>query len=186
MAKPNPERCAATRRKIMDSFWELYAKGGYKAATVSAIIKNASIHRSTFYEYFSDAQAVLEAIEDEQISNVEGYVSHAAGNIENVDPVAILMGVYGENAEYLSVLLGDSANSSFSSKLKSRIIPIVQDKLRIDADEGTNRYLFEFFLSGMLAAISLWYKRDCKESPDALAKTMRTMMLEGPFAFIKR
>ncbi|NGM17498.1 TetR family transcriptional regulator [Eggerthellaceae bacterium zg-893] len=184
MAKPNPERCATTRTKIMDSFWKLYKNGGIKAATVSAIIKDASIHRSTFYEYFSDSQAVLNAIEEAQIANAERYVAEAIGKVDRIDPVNVLMGIYGENAEYWSVLLGDNASSSFSQKLKDRIKPFVQEKLGISDDDPMNRYVFEFFVSGVLASVNLWYKRNRKEPAEALAETMRTLYLHGPSAFV--
>ena len=184
MAKPNPERCASTRRRIIESFWRLYRDGGIKAATVSGVIKEASIHRSTFYEYFPDAQAVLDAIEDEQIVNAERYVSDAIGKVDKIDPVNILIGIYGENAEYWSVLLGDNANSSFSQKLKDRIRPLVQGRLGITDDDPMNRYVFEFFISGVLSSINLWYKRNCKESAEELAETMRMLYLRGPSAFV--
>ena len=184
MAKPNPERCAATRRKIMDSFWKLYHDGGIKTATVSAIIKDACIHRSTFYEYFPDSQAVLEAIEEEQIVNAERYVSEAIGKVDKIDPVNILIGIYGENAEYWSVLLGDNISSSFSQKLKDRIRPFVQGRLGINDNDSMNRYAFEFFISGVLASMNLWYKRDRKESAEELAETMRLLYLHGPSAFV--
>ena len=184
MAKPNPERCAATRNKIMNSFWKLYKDGGIKKATVSAIIKDASIHRSTFYEYFADSQAVLEAIEEEQIANAERYVADVIGKVDKIDPVNVLMGIYGENAEYWSVLIGDNASSSFSKKLKDRIKPFVQNRLGINDDDSMNRYVFEFFVSGVLASINLWYKRDCRESAEELAETMRMLYMHGPSAFV--
>lgn len=184
MAKPNPKRCAATRKNIMECFWSLYKVGGIKAATVSAIIKEASIHRSTFYEYFPNTQAVLEAIEDEQIANAERYIRETIGKVDQIDPVTVLMGIYGNNAEYWSILLGDNSNTTFAQKLKSRIRPIVQPKLNLDGGNPLNQYVFEFFISGGLAAINLWYQRDCKESAEDLAETMRTLYLKGPAAFV--
>lgn len=49
-----PDITAATRKKIMDSFWNIYITTPIDKITISAITKSAGVHRSTFYEYFKD------------------------------------------------------------------------------------------------------------------------------------
>lgn len=49
-----PDVTAATRKKIMDSFWDIYITTPIDKITISAITKSAGVHRSTFYEYFKD------------------------------------------------------------------------------------------------------------------------------------
>ena len=50
MANKDPERRAATRRRIMDACWEVYAADPARAVTVSAVVEAAGVHRSTFYD----------------------------------------------------------------------------------------------------------------------------------------
>lgn len=66
-----PEVTAATRQKIMDSFWGLYTVTPIEKITISAISKNAGIHRSTFYEYFKDIYDLLEQFENDLLKHLE-------------------------------------------------------------------------------------------------------------------
>lgn len=184
MAKPNPGRRAQTKSKIKDAFWYLYKTGGMKSATVSGIIARAGIHRSTFYEYYSDSLAVLKEIEDEQIANAKHHIKRALADMPNVDAMEVIMAIYGENAGFLSVLLGEGANSSFAQRLKQQVIPLVESTFGTGVDDGVNCYAFEFTLSGILSAITLWYARGCVEPVDDLADTLRSLMLKGSYAFV--
>lgn len=184
MAKPNPKRRAQTKAKIKDAFWSLYKEGSLKSATVSAIIALADIHRSTFYEYYPDSPAVLKDIEDEQIANASSHIKRAMADMPNVDAMETVMAIYGENADTLSVLLREGTGSPFAQRLKQQIIPLVETAFEVNADDGANRYAFEFTLSGILSAITLWYSRGCIEPIDELAETLRALMLKGSYAYI--
>lgn len=51
------------KQNIMEAFWKLYAEGGMNNVSVTKVCKLAGYNRSTFYAYFQDIYAVLEAIE---------------------------------------------------------------------------------------------------------------------------
>lgn len=184
MAKPNPARRARTKERIADAFWRLYKEGGLRAATVSAIIAEAGVHRSTFYEYFADAPAALAAIEDEQIAYAAKQIEGALADADKVDVVDTVVSIYGDNADKLSVLLGKSTGDSFARRLKQSIVPLVEGSFGVDASSGANRYAFEFVLSGILSAMTLWYERGCAEPLEDVAETLRTLMLDGPLSFM--
>ena len=65
------EKTAHTRSQIIDTFWQKYKGNPGQMVSVTEIAKDLDINRSTFYYYFQDAPAVLEAIEDELIPSKE-------------------------------------------------------------------------------------------------------------------
>ncbi len=62
--KKQPELTAQTKQNIIDAFWQIYCNRGIEKITVKEITAKAGYNRSTFYEYFIGAHAVLEEIEN--------------------------------------------------------------------------------------------------------------------------
>ena len=54
---------AQTKQNLIDAFWQLYCMRPISQITVRDVVQRAGYNRSTFYEYFRDVHAVLEAIE---------------------------------------------------------------------------------------------------------------------------
>ena len=59
-----------TVRHIRSVFLSLYAKGGIDSLTIHALCRECGIAKSTFYLYFEDKYAVLDAIEEELLSGL--------------------------------------------------------------------------------------------------------------------
>lgn len=175
MARKDPERRARTRERIMDAYWELYAADPSHNVTVSAVVAEAGVHRSTFYEYFGDADAVLAAIEGDLAELFEAE-SAAALSGGKMDPAGIVQRVYVEHGDRLSVLLGDAGDSRFARRVKDALVPVAMRELGL-ADDPLAPYLFEFAASGLLAAASLWYERGRDLSPAEFGAGMQAMLL---------
>ena len=174
MANKDPERKAATRRRIMDACWDVYAADPANAVTASAIVKAAGVHRSTFYEYFDDARSVMAAIEDElaEAFGVEAASAFASGG---ADPAGIVQRVYVTYGDRLSLLLGKSGDPSFARKLKDALRPVAEHGLGLGNREF-DPYMFEFAASGILAAATLWYERGCDLEPAEFGEGIRSLL----------
>ena len=142
----------------MDAFWRLYARsratgdGSPRAVTASAIIKEAGVHRSTFYKYFRDVEAVLDAVETELIDVIKASAVKAMESKESIDPARLVRAVYVENSERLSLLLGPCGDPGFAAKVKRAVQPAVERVLGIERN-ALSPYVLEFLASGMLSAI---------------------------------
>ena len=175
MANKNPERRARTRKRIMDAYWDLYASSPSRSVTVSAVITNAGVHRSTFYEYFSDADAVLMAIEDELAALFEEEsVGALSGDV--VDPAGIVQRVYVAHGDRISLLLGDSGDPRFTRRVKEALKPVAMRELDLAGDPFAP-YLVEFAATGLLAAASLWYERGRDLEPDEFGNGIRAALV---------
>ena len=174
MANKDPERKAATRRRIMDACWDVYAADPTNAVTVSAIVKAAGVHRSTFYEYFEDARSVLAAIEDELAETFESEAERAFAS-GGADPAGIVQRMYVAHGDRLSLLLGKSGDPSFARRLKEALRPVAEHGLDLGG-RAFDPYLFEFASSGILAAVTLWYERGCDLEPAELGEGIRDLL----------
>ena len=174
MANKDPERKAATRKRIMDACWKVYAANPGNAVTVSAIIKAAGVHRSTFYEYFDDAASVMEGIEDE-LAAAFGTEAERAFASGGADPAGIVQRVYVAHGERLSLLLGSAGDTGFARKLKDALRPVAERGLGL-GEGAFDPYLFEFAASGILAAATLWYERGRDLEPAEFGKGIRALL----------
>ena len=175
MANKNPERRAQTRKRIMDAYWDLYASGSSRNVTVSAVIAKAGVHRSTFYEYFADADAVLVAIEDDLATLFEAEAADALSD-RSADPTGIVQRVYVEHGDMLSVLLGDAGDQRFAHRVKEALKPVALRELDL-ADDPFSPYLLEFAATGLLAAASLWYERGRDLEPGEFGNGIRKALM---------
>lgn len=175
MANKDPERRARTRERIMDAYWSLYASDPPRNVTASAVVAKAGVHRSTFYEYFTDADAVLAAIEDDLVELFEEESASALGG-GTADPAGIVQRVYVAHGDRISLLLGDSGDPRFARRAKEALRPVAMQKLDIGNDPFAP-YLFEFAATGLLAAASLWYERGRDLEPSEFGNGIRATLL---------
>ena len=59
------ERQWVRRAELLEAARRVFEKGGYHAATVSAIVQAAGLSQGAFYLYFADKKAVFAALQEE-------------------------------------------------------------------------------------------------------------------------
>lgn len=117
-----------TMRHIRSTFMKLYAQGGINSITVNSLCSECSIAKSTFYLYFEDKYQVLEAVEQEILSDL-AVICH---DLNDCDMNEVLTGkplkkaydtirYINENAETLRALLGKYGDPQFVYKWKKDI-----------------------------------------------------------------
>jgi AcrR family transcriptional regulator len=88
------------RQQILACARDAFAELGYQAVTVDDVVERASIARGTFYLYFDDKRAVLDALVDDFLGRILGCIvgidiAHAADSPreqlrQNVERIARL------------------------------------------------------------------------------------------------
>ncbi|WP_165053221.1 MULTISPECIES: TetR/AcrR family transcriptional regulator [unclassified Adlercreutzia] len=157
MAKKDPQRRARTRKRIIDAFWLLAGSQPMGAVSVSAVVKEARVNRSTFYEYFSSAITLREAAEDELLA----FMREKARGITQADEGALVEyvgAIYAEQSDKLRLLLGPGGNASFVMRLKEALRPVMAGLVPEGMPEQEAQLRLEFALSGMIAAYSRWFQ----------------------------
>lgn len=101
----------------MDAFWSFYTANSLENISISEITQQAGIHRSTFYRYFPDRYAVLEAIEEELLAQLEPIFDQPS-----LDQIPqrfhALYGLIQSHGHYLMELVGLRRDVNFLQKIK--------------------------------------------------------------------
>lgn len=165
-----PEVTAATRKKLMDSFAELYISTPIEKITISAITKSAGVHRCTFYEYFKDIYDLLEQLENillEQIKNeftqiAKKNISLSSKNL-TASPdfhsfVRIALSFLMEYGDIFCYLSGSSGDPAFRENLFLIFKPIFIEMHNIPKDSPYADYLAYSVFSLILNNLEYWFK----------------------------
>lgn len=156
MANKDPERRAATRRRIVDAFWNLYEDTPIERIGVAQVASAAGVHRSTFYEYFRDVYDVRDSIEGEVLAYMGEKARSivAAGGSGNLEECVREM--LEEKGRFLAVLYVSGASPSFARRAKAQLTSVIASS---EGYAGISRYEAEFVASGLIGAYVLWFER---------------------------
>ena len=78
-AKLLPRRAPENRKQsILDAASEVFAGRDYEDVSVSEIVKQAGVAQGTFYLYFPNKQAILTALAESLLAELEGHLERVA------------------------------------------------------------------------------------------------------------
>lgn len=172
---------AQTRQNLVDAFWALYCEKKILKITVKEITQKAGYNRGTFYEYFTDVYDVLEQLEESLIPKIH-ELPPTSITIQNVPmPLDMFMALYEKNSKYYSVLLGDSGDPAFATKLKNSTKPVIKQAFPGEYNRNPIEFDFilEFVLSGMIGIMSYWFREGRVLPAEDLVSLMYDLMENG-------
>ena len=159
--KKQPHITEQTKLSLRNAFWQLYTKKPIEKISVKEITEVAGYNRGTFYLYYKDVYDILTQIETDILINIRNVVNEA---IQQTDPqdfinnLSIFVELMQTYSKYSTVLLSDKGDPHFTTRLKELIWPLLS-RFFIPL-EGLDDYhvelLAEFYLSGILTAVSKW------------------------------
>ena len=162
----NNKRRRESQEKIEKVFIELLQTSEIKDITVSDIIKETGLNRSTFYANYMDifdlADKTREKLENE-FSNLFAdydYFNERTGALKMFKHIKENQIFY---KSYFKLCYDDK-------HLISIYDPKRAEKEHIDINI---KYHIEFFRNGLNAIIKLWLANGCQESPEAMAEVLK-------------
>jgi AcrR family transcriptional regulator len=90
-ADQNQEVRAATRAKLLNSALELFASRGYAASSVDAIAEGAGVSAGLLYHHFASKAAVLNAIFEQSLADVQATFAAADREANPIDRLPALL-----------------------------------------------------------------------------------------------
>lgn len=162
----NNKRRRESREKIERAFVEMLQSREIKEITVSDIIKNTGLNRSTFYANYIDifdlADKTRERLESE-FSNLFAeydYFNRHDGALKMFTHII-------ENQIFYKTY--------FKLCYDEKHLISVYDPKRAEMEQMDSniRYHIEFFRNGLNAIIKLWLANGCKESPEEMAEVLK-------------
>lgn len=111
---PRTSRGLRTRTRLREAARRTFAERGYAAARVADIVADAGVSHGTFYTYFENKAAVLDALIDMTSTELQTVVdepwegSDASSTVQSV--IDRFVAVFAENGDVVSVWLEASAH----------------------------------------------------------------------------
>lgn len=162
----NNRRRKESQEKIEKAFIELLQSREIKNITVSDLIKEAQLNRSTFYANYID----IFDLADKTREKLENDFSNLFADYD----------YFNEHSGALKMFQHIKDNQIFYKtyfKLcyDDKHLISVYDPRRAEKEQMSDnlKYHIEFFRNGLNAIIKLWLASDCKESPEAMAEILK-------------
>lgn len=161
----NNKRRRSSQEKIEKAFIELLQNYDIKEITVSDIIKNTGLNRSTFYANYVDifdlADKTRKKLEDD-FSNLFSdydYFNERTGALKMFTHIK-------ENQIFYKTY--------FKLCYDNKHLISIYDTKRAEKEHINNniKYHIEFFRNGLNAIIKMWLEDGCKESPEDMAEVL--------------
>lgn len=161
--KKQPQITEQTKDKLRAAFWTLYTSKPIDKITIKEITDLAGYNRGTFYLYYKDVYDIFASIEMELLQASEQILETAReselSGLKN--HMSMIMALARKYSAYVSVLLRDPSSNQFSRKLREMIWPVLRPYLiQHPCTKQEESILEEFYLCGLLAAISSWVKEE--------------------------
>ena len=166
MNTKNNKRRKESQEKIEKAFIELLQTNELKKITVSDIIKNTGLNRSTFYANYMDifdlADKTREILEKE-FSNL--FADYDYFN-ETTGALKMFLHIRENQIFY---------NTYFKLCYDDKFLISTYDKKRAEMEhiDSNIKYHIEFFRNGLNAIIKLWLAGGCKESPEEMTAVLK-------------
>ena len=204
MPKRRIERAAQARERrreeLLAAATRIFAKKGYRAASVSDVIKAAGVARGTFYLYFRSKQDILFAVIDhlrEQQKTFINQLSQQEAQQTDADPRELArrgfvswLRFYDQRRDALRILLReanliDAALEHKRAEVRGGVVGYLSKRIRRLQGEGVYQEklspeVVSHFLIGMVDEIALSYLQKGKKADlEWLADQCASFELDG-------
>lgn len=190
-----------TKEKIKAAFIDLVHEKGFEAMTVSDIARKCDINRGTFYLHYVDKYDLMNKLEEEVMFDLEAIILKDSGQKEAEDSLELipydeileaLVYVKGE-FDFVKAIASPGGDPNFMQTLKSIIGQLIDikvkqsDRVKFDKIENLDvpeDYAIEILLSSIVGIMTLWIKKDGKESPEEIAHMITKAKLLSPYELL--
>lgn len=190
--KTSDRRVRKTISGLKQVILELLREKEAEKITVTEICKKADINRSTFYQYFYDTYALIEAVEADFFEETDILAERIRTRDYPPQDVTemILQHIY-VNREIFSLFIIKNERKGFQEKLDERVSALFREKVlqayEIPDDVKKEKLddILLFLTAGFYAAFKQWLNSGCEEDMKKLAgqtTALSQMCLDQQFA----
>lgn len=167
MIKKREYRSAIRSKKLIrQAFADLMENRSIDSIKVTEIVEKAGISRATFYAHFSDANAVINQLENEIIEKLNDLLSGLKYHKFVEDSISILYKIEGyieEDLELFSKLIKSSSSDRFINELKQMALNKLFLQSEIPEEILKNKEFLisiNFIAGGMVNLYTSWIKKE--------------------------
>ena len=187
------------RQALLKAATRVFAKRGYRAASISDIIQAAGAARGTFYLYFQSKEDILFAVIDdlrEQQKEFIAQISEQESGAANANPIEqarqgflAWLRFYDQRRDALKILLReanliDPRLEQKRTEVRRGVIEYLSQRIRRRQQEGVFRSEFSpeivsHFLIGMVDEVALSFLQKGRANLQWLAKQCASFEMNG-------
>ena len=166
-------RVRMTKRMMKDALLELLEQNELAEISITALCEAADVHRSTFYNYYSDPTDILREIEQDFLD----HIPVPPDTPDQVDQAQLLeknvafFDYVRENDKVFHILFDNSKGSCFAARLVETLcagyIPVSSD-----ADEVTVGFMRKYIANGTVGMMREWISKGYPVSSREIAELM--------------
>ncbi|MDN6070226.1 MAG: TetR/AcrR family transcriptional regulator [Lactococcus plantarum] len=181
ITKKNDLRYVTTDKKITETFLALLDMIGYHKISVSMVVRQATINRSTFYEHFLDKEDLMAQVQIRLITEIiEGLPEVTILKLDDHELVnsrinLLIKRIY-EHKKIIKLFLSPKSDGLFLSRFSVFSEQFLIEANIVQAINIPDVYVFSIFQSMMFNLIQKWIERDFIETPEELSKIVSRIL----------
>ncbi len=169
MNTKNNKRYKMSCEKIETTFLTLILNHKYEDISISQICAHAKINRSTFYAHYDDINDLILKIESKFAKSVSTIFNY--GLRQNRDAFKEMFEFIQKNKHFYKAFLNIPYTTVSEIESKSNILTKLKEQDSLSNVSDTELfYRASFFGAGIKEICKIWLNRDCKETPEYMAK----------------
>ena len=172
------QRIRLSKKMLKDSLVSLlYEKSVHKISVIE-ICNRAQINRTTFYKYYGNQYDLLEDIENDVLTRIDGYVGAINGSMDDtLQQCTNIITYVNDNIDICRVLFDNNIDPEFPGKLVN--LPCVKQSAALfetKFGKETMEYTKSFVLSGGFSMIRRWMNKEDREPPEEIANLFSSII----------
>lgn len=167
------EKESLTRDYIFQAFHQLLQANHYNDISVCNITEKAGVSRMSFYRNFkSKDDLTFKAIEKISLKLKKEFDNNC--NLYNITKTLFQM--ISDN----KTIVKSFENSEISKTLIDTAVENLKDSFPYDHINKTNKYLPLYYFGALSRVAVEWFKNNCEETPEEMAKFISGLINEEP------
>ncbi|MBR6779051.1 MAG: TetR/AcrR family transcriptional regulator [Clostridia bacterium] len=168
----NNNRYKVNSEKIETAFLSLLYNRKYEDISIGEICQKAGINRSTFYAHYDDINDLIITIESKFASSMSSIFNFG---LRQEHEAFVEMFTFVKNNKYFyKAFLSIPYATLAETNVKNEIFGNLKDTPYVGKN-STDLEIFyraSFFGAGIKEICRLWLQRDCKETPEQMARLL--------------
>jgi len=159
-------RASRTRASLQAALLALAREHELDEITIADIVERAEVNRSSFYQHYSDKEALLAEALEAEVDELSGTIRTSPPTVDDDVPAELVLYLahIADNAAVYRRVLGDHGSALVAARLRGQIEHIVRDAVataRPDAFTGVPLDVVAAGIAGTaLGVITAWLMRD--------------------------
>ena len=176
----NDQRAIRSSRLLYEALARLIRERPYNTITVTHLVEEAKLGRTTFYRNFDEIEDILQMRCDQVFEELIAYFLKYQKENRSHEPGVLLkplLRYFYLNSDIIDLLLRAKRIDILQDSFRNRSVGVqALAAQQLQLEDEYIAYSAEIRINLMIAIVSHWVKTGKTQAPDELAEKLKTMM----------